>query len=75
MERTEKVEKDLVNNPNNRSTETWKEQRHLKKDIVTTGQPRQMVRTEKFEKGNCEYFLQQINRSKLKEKRNSRKVK
>ena len=44
-------------------------------NTLNTEQPRQMVRTEKFEKGNCKYFLQQINRSKLKEKRNSRKVK
>lgn len=78
MERTEKVEKDLVNNLNNRSTETDGRNRDIWKRILwlplTTRQPRQMVRTEKFEKGNCEYFLQQINRSKLKEKRNSRKV-
>ena len=60
MERTEKVEKDLVNNPNNRSTETDGRNRDIWKVILwlplTTGQPRQMVRTEKFEKGNCEHF-------------------
>ena len=60
MERTEKVEKDLVNNPNNRSTETDGRNRDIWKMILwlplTTGQPRQIVRTEKFEKGNCEHF-------------------
>ena len=30
-------------------------------NTLNTEQPRQMVRTETFEKGNCEYFLQQIN--------------
>ena len=60
MERTEKVEKDLVNNLNNRSTETDGRNSGIWKRILwlplTTGQPRQMVITEKFEKGNCEHF-------------------
>ena len=60
MERTEKVEKELVNNLNNRSTKTDGRNRDIWKRILwlplTTGQPRQMVRTEKFEKGNYEHF-------------------